>query len=422
MFEPAPFDFGIIAMFTLTMLFGLRVPRSIGGTVIILIVFMLFSMIGTSQSPASTYFNDTLRHIQITGLLVGVSIFIACFLYRHQDRAVNALMNGWLVAALIASTAGILGYFDALGPLSEQFTLHSRAKGTFKDPNVLAPFLVAPALYCVYHAATRSAAWCVINLAMLLVLVLGIFLSFSRGGWGHFALSGLVAATLWLVTVADQRFKTRLVGFTILAGIVLTLALFYLLAQEGVAELLAHRFKIQEYDSSGYGRFAGQFLTFLKVLEHPLGMGAHGFLPDWYEQPHNVYLFQFMIAGWAGGFTYLVIVIFTLVRAFAFLRQPNRHTGIMVVLFASFLGVALEGIIVDSDHWRHFWVLLGAIWGLVAIHTPAPIRAKAVPVGVPLPHDPGPRSPVAGTARPSATVARSKEPAASRPHLRGTLG
>jgi len=23
-------------------------------------------------------------------------------------------------------------------------------------------------------------------------------------------------------------------------------------------------------------------------------------------------------------------------------------------------------LIVDTDHWRHFWVLLGLIWGMVA--------------------------------------------------------
>ena len=105
-------------------------------------------------------------------------------------------MNGWVIAALIASAMAILGYFDMLGALSEQFVLYDRAKGPFKDPNVLAPYLVPPALYCIYHAASRTALWSLLNLVILLVLVLALFLSFSRGGWGHFVLSGLIAVVL----------------------------------------------------------------------------------------------------------------------------------------------------------------------------------------------------------------------------------
>ena len=28
------------------------------------------------------------------------------------------------------------------------------------------------------------------------------------------------------------------------------------------------------------------------------------------------------------------------------------------------VGEAFEGLIVDTDHWRHFFLLLGLIWGL----------------------------------------------------------
>jgi hypothetical protein len=35
-----------------------------------------------------------------------------------------------------------------------------------------------------------------------------------------------------------------------------------------------------------------------------------------------------------------------------------------VVATSSFAGVAFEGWIVDTDHWRHFFILLGCIWGL----------------------------------------------------------
>ena len=384
--EPAPFDFGFIAMFGLALLFGLRVPRDTMGFVVIASLFLLFSLIGTSQSPATEYFNDTVRHMMITGLLVGVALFIVCFVYRFQDRAVTALMNGWVAAALVASLAGIAGYFGLAGGASEEFTLYGRARGTFKDPNVFAPFLVPPALYCIYHAATRSWFWAAVNLGALLIIAIGLFLSFSRGGWGHMVFSGFVAVVAWMCLVNDNRFKLRLITFMALGGAVLVVALLSVLDLEGVGDLFADRFRFQSYDSSGHGRFAGQYLTFLKIQDFPLGLGAHGFLPDWYEQPHNVYLFMFIIGGWGGGFSYFLLVGMTLGKAIAFLKRSNRHTGIMIILLASFSGLALEGMIVDSDHWRHFWILTGAIWGVSAIHANVPRRAShPVPVETPMP-------------------------------------
>jgi hypothetical protein len=34
------------------------------------------------------------------------------------------------------------------------------------------------------------------------------------------------------------------------------------------------------------------------------------------------------------------------------------------VLCAAFIGMALEGLVIDSDHWRHFFLLMGMIWGV----------------------------------------------------------
>ena len=33
---------------------------------------------------------------------------------------------------------------------------------------------------------------------------------------------------------------------------------------------------------------------------------------------------------------------------------------------AAFVGEVLEGFVIDTDHWRHFFLLLGMIWGLAA--------------------------------------------------------
>ena len=45
------------------------------------------------------------------------------------------------------------------------------------------------------------------------------------------------------------------------------------------------------------------------------------------------------------------------------------------MLFRS--GTIGEAFIIDTDHWRHFWMMLGALWGMFA--AAQPYRARPNP-------------------------------------------
>jgi hypothetical protein len=34
--------------------------------------------------------------------------------------------------------------------------------------------------------------------------------------------------------------------------------------------------------------------------------------------------------------------------------------------YAAFVGHAVEAAVIDIDHWRHFYLLLAVVWGLMA--------------------------------------------------------
>jgi hypothetical protein len=38
--------------------------------------------------------------------------------------------------------------------------------------------------------------------------------------------------------------------------------------------------------------------------------------------------------------------------------------GIATVLVAAFFGMALEGLVIDTDHWRHLYLIMAMIWGM----------------------------------------------------------
>jgi O-antigen ligase len=83
-------------------------------------------------------------------------------------------------------------------------------------------------------------------------------------------------------------------------------------------------------------------------------------------QQHNVYLQAFLVYGWAGGMAYILLLLSTL---WAGLRSALTRTpwqGFAIAAFGAFFGEILEGFIIDTDHWRHFFLILGVVWGLAA--------------------------------------------------------
>ena len=84
------------------------------------------------------------------------------------------------------------------------------------------------------------------------------------------------------------------------------------------------------------------------------------------QDPHNVYLNAFASYGWLGGITYLLLILSTLIigAKTILIRTPWQHVSI--VIFCALTATIAQGIQIDTDHWRHFYWMLGLMWGLYA--------------------------------------------------------
>ncbi len=62
------------------------------------------------------------------------------------------------------------------------------------------------------------------------------------------------------------------------------------------------------------------------------------------------------------------------------LSCSSRHRGgaTYLAVYCAFVGTAVESVLIDSDHWRHYFLLLGVIWGLMAVSRPY-VRRDRVP-------------------------------------------
>ena len=122
----------------------------------------------------------------------------------------------------------------------------------------------------------------------------------------------------------------------------------------------------QSYDEGRFGRFGRHILGAQMALDLPFGIGPlqfHNYFP---EDTHNSYLNAFMSGGWIAGVCYPALVFITVITGFrhAFVRVPWQRA--YLAIFAAFLGTVGESFIIDTDHWRHFWMMLGAMWGMFA--------------------------------------------------------
>jgi hypothetical protein len=140
-----------------------------------------------------------------------------------------------------------------------------------------------------------------------------------------------------------------------------------LLSIPSVHELFLNRANaINPYDVGQGGRFQLQELALSNLLDYPNGMGPFEFARTFGLQQHNVYLQGFLVYGWVGGIVYILMLLVTL---FVGLRSALVATPWQVpaiCAFGAFVGEVGEGMVIDTDHWRHFFLILGVVWGLAA--------------------------------------------------------
>jgi hypothetical protein len=172
---------------------------------------------------------------------------------------------------------------------------------------------------------------------------------------------------LLLAATREPRQRARIVMLSALAAAAVGVLVLAMISVGSINEMFVERAKaVQDYDVGPGGRFTLQQLALSVIMEHPNGLGPFGFFHTYGTQQHNVYMESFLVYGWLGGTVYLTLIAMTLVVGLRAARLPAPWQPYLAAAYGVFVGEVVEGLIVDTDHWRHFYLILGMIWGLAA--------------------------------------------------------
>src|SRR3984893_15034470 len=161
-------------------------------------------------------------------------IFSAMVVSEDTTARLDMLRRGLIVGGLIAAGAGIAGYLNLVPGGHDLLTLYERARGTFKDPNVLGAFLILPALFVLQSVVSDRLGKSSRATIALGIMALAILLAFSRAAWGGLAITSGFMLALMVLTSPSRPQRSRIIVMSVVAVIVVVMLLAVLLSFDSV--------------------------------------------------------------------------------------------------------------------------------------------------------------------------------------------
>jgi len=363
-FEPSPYEFVTLIASVLFFATGLRMRLVFMPLLFALIVLNVGYSIGAIpflDKPEVMNWILTSWYMAITVML------FAMVISEDTEARLDMLRRGLIVGAMIASISGVAGYFHLVPGGYDLLTLYDRARGTFKDPNVLGAFLILPALFTLQSVVSDRFVKAFRNAIAFGIISLAILLSFSRAAWGGLIITAAFMLALMVFTSRSQAQRSRIIIMALIAVVLAVALVAVLLSLSSVADMFKQRASFdQSYDEGRFGRFGRHILGAQMALQVPFGIGPLQFHTYFPEDTHNSFLNAFMSGGWISGVCYPALVFVSVIIGFRyiFVRVPWQRA--YLAIFSAFLGIVGESFIIDTDHWRHFWMMLGTMWGMYA--------------------------------------------------------
>jgi len=318
-------------------------------------------VISTSINRGTWFAGATLYVISLAFLLSTITSI------KDWDETRNAFLLAVWVTAVIVLILALLGFLGWNEHVANLYYAR-RPRGFFKDPNVAGPFVAVGTLFALSRLLFLRKRLMSFDGFLLLTSLLAVISTFSRGALLNLA-AGVVV--LWFISVRAHKGLKFALALAIVAGISVV-ALPYL------AEVFGQSFRfhgLASYDI--YGRFAAWKAGLLLAKHYPWGIGPGQF--EIFAPKYEVEFFREVLITPSAHNTYLRVLVengviglgvFLLALGSLFLSLM-RNVGIALKegnqglladgawLASALVGIMVESFVIDTLHWRHFWILAG---------------------------------------------------------------
>jgi hypothetical protein len=364
-FEPAPTDVFLALALIASIIGGLRLPVAIMPLFLFLLIYNLsglfsFTLISDDTQFAVQYLIG-LAETSMSG------VFLAAYVSADPANRFRQIIKAYWVGATIGATLGLCSYFKIEPIYTWLPDFAGRALGGYKDPNVFSTWLVFPFVTMLQGFILGSLRIRPLSVISFTLIFMGLFLAFSRGAWINSLTASLLMIILTFSLSPSRGVKNRMVFSTIIGISVLAIAIAVLLSIPETRTLFLDRFTlVKSYDAGETGRFGNQLNSIPILQTLPFGLGPYQFAFIFGLAPHNTFLNSFSSAGWVGGASYIMLILSHFIVGFKtiFVRTPFQSYAI--VTFSCMIAVILQGVQIDTEHWRHLYWMAGILWGFFA--------------------------------------------------------
>ena len=250
--EPSPYEIATLLATVFFFATGMRMRL-----LFMPLLLLLFGLnVGYTISAVAVMDQPNVANWIATSWYMAVTVvFFAMVVSEDTEKRLDMLRRGLIVGAMIAALLAIAGYFNLVPDGRDLLTLYDRARGTFKDPNVLGAFLILPSLFVLQSVVSDRFGKSLRSGIAFAVMALAILLAFSRAAWGGLVVTSAFMLALMVLTSTSHKERSRIIVMALIALVLAVLLVAVLLSFDSVAQMFKQRASFdQSYDEGRFGR------------------------------------------------------------------------------------------------------------------------------------------------------------------------